>query len=177
MNKQTGIIAGACVAAILLVGGVAIAVGGGGDDDTEATDTTTTTSTTLALSGGSGGSGGDGSGGSGGGSGSGGGPSGPQPVVVSFATLSGNDDVDCHNGNSQNFSVVWDTTDAVRVSITNGGDDLPPDGETSLPFECLSAPHTYTLTAYGSGGHTATQSLTLPARNVQQPDPDEDEGP
>lgn len=169
MNKQTGIIAGACVAAILLVGGVAIAVGGGGDDDTQATDTTTTTSTTLASSGGSGGSGG--------GSGSGGGPTGPQPSVVSFDTLSGNDDVDCHNGNSQNFSVVWDTTDAVRVSITSGGDDLPPDGETSLPFECLSAPHTYTLTAYGSGGHTATQSLTLPARNVQQPDPDEDGGP
>jgi hypothetical protein len=165
VNKQTGIIAGACVGAILLIGGVAIAAGGGGDDDTEATGTTTTTSTTLASSGGSGGSG------SGGGSGPGGGPTGPQPSVVSFATLSGNADVDCHNGNSQNFSAVWDTTDAVRVSITSGGDNLPPDGETSLPFECLSAPHTYTLTAYGSGGHTATQSLTLPARNVQQPDP------
>jgi hypothetical protein len=95
---------------------------------------------------------------------------------VSFATLSGHDDVDSHNGNQQNFSVVWDTTDAVRVSITSGGDNLPPDGEGSLPFDCLSAPHTYTLTAYGSGGFTATQSLTLPARNVQGQDPpDEDE--
>jgi len=172
LNKQTGIIAGACVAAILLVGGVAIAVGGGGDEDEAGPDTTTTT-TTLASSGDGGGSGG--SGGSGGG---GGGPTGPQPSVVSFATLSGNDDVDCHNGNQQNFSVVWDTTDAVRVAITSGGDNLPPDGEGSLGFDCLSAPHTYTLTAYGSGGRTATSSLTLPARNVQpQQQEDEDEGP
>ena len=170
MNKQTVIIAGACVAAILLVGGVAIAVSGGGDD-TVTTDTTTTTA--LASS-----DGGSGGGGSGGGSGSGGGPTGPQPSIVTFDTLSGNDDVDCHNGNSQNFSVVWDTTDAVRVSITSSGDNLPPDGEGSLPFDCLSAPHTYTLTAYGSGGRTATSSLTLPARNVQQPQDDEDgQGP
>ena len=174
MNKQTGIIAGSCVAAILLVGGVAIAAGGGGDDDEVTTDTTTTT-TTLASSG-DGGSGGGGAGG-GSGSGGGGGPTGPQPSIVSFGTLSGNDDVDCHNGNSQNFSVVWDTTDAVRVSITSGGDNLPPDGEGSLPFECLSAPHTYTLTAYGSGGRTATSSLTLPARNVQPQNEEEDEGP
>jgi hypothetical protein len=172
VNKRTGIIVGAVIAAILLIGGVALAVSGGDDDETADTDTTTTT-TALAPSGDGGSSGG--SGGSGGG---GGGPTGPQPSIVSFDTLSGNDDVDCHNGNSQNFSATWDTTDAVRVAITGGGDNLPPDGETSLPFDCLSAPHTYTLTAYGSGGHTATQSLTLPARNVQgQEQPDEDEGP
>jgi hypothetical protein len=173
VNKQTGIIVGAVVAAILLIGGVAIAVSGGGDDEeTAGADTVTTTTTTVATSGGGGGSG------SSGGGGGGGGPTGPQPAVVSFATLSGNADVDCHNGNDQNFSVVWDTTDAVRVSISQGGDNLPADGETSLPFDCLSAPHTYTLTAYGSGGRTASKSLTLPARNVQGQDPpDEDEGP
>ena len=167
MNKRTGIIVGAVIAAILLIGGVAVAVSGGGDDETADTDTTTTT-TALAPSGDGGSSGGSsGSGGSGGSGGGGGGPTGPQPSIVSFATLSGNDDVDCHNGNSQNFSATWDTTEAVRVAITGGGDNLPPDGETSLAFNCLTAPHTYTLTAYGSGGRTATQSLTLPARNVQ----------
>jgi hypothetical protein len=172
VDKRTGIIVGAVIAAILLIGGVALAVSGGDDDETADTDTTTTT-TALAPSGDGGSSGG--SGGSGGG---GGGPTGPQPSIVSFDTLSGNDDVDCHNGNSQNFTATWDTTDAVRVAITSGGDNLPPDGETSLPFECLSAPHTYTLTAYGSGGHTSTRSLTLPARNVQgQEQSNEDEGP
>jgi hypothetical protein len=37
---------------------------------------------------------------------------------------------------------------------------------TSLPFNCSSA-HTFMLTAYGSGGKTATRSITLQPRNVQ----------
>jgi hypothetical protein len=73
VNKQMGIIAGACAGAILLVGGVAIAVSGGGDDDKSVEASTDTTTTTLAQetpSGNSGGGSGGGSsqGGSGGGS-------------------------------------------------------------------------------------------------------------
>ena len=98
----------------------------------------------------------------------GGGPTGPTPTIVSFT---GTEDgtVDCHNGNQQNFSDHWQTTDAVRVSITEGGSNLPPSGDGSLPFNCLNGPHTFTLTAYGSGGQTATKSITLTPRNVQQP--------
>ena len=107
------------------------------------------------------------SGGASGGGQSGGGPSGSTPVIVSF-TGTGDGTVDCHNGNQQTFSDHWQTTDAVRVAITGGGSNLPPSGDGSLPFSCLTAPHTYTLTAYGSGGRTATKSITLTAVNVQQ---------
>jgi hypothetical protein len=82
---------------------------------------------------------------------------------VSFTTP---DDIDCHNGNQQNFSASWQTTNAVRVSISGGGSNYPPSGDTSLPFDCSSA-HTFTLTAYGSGNQTATRSITLQPRNVQ----------
>jgi hypothetical protein len=169
VSKRTGIILGAVAAIAVIVAIVAVAAGGGDDDSAVSTDQTATTSTLAPVTNG-GGSGGGGNSNGGQSSGGGGGPTGPQPTIASFTTLSGNQDVDCHNGNSQNFSATWDTTDAVRVAISGGDSNLPPDGETSLPFECLSAPHTYTLTAYGSGGKTATRSLTLPARNVQPPD-------
>jgi hypothetical protein len=140
---------------------------GGGDDDS-ASDTTTTTTTTVAAQQGGGGQSG---GGSGGGGQSSGGPTGPAPTIVSFTTPG---DIDCHNGNQQNFTASWSTTGATRVSISGGGSNLPPSGETSLPFDCSSA-HTFTLTAYSDGGQTATRSVTLQPRNVQQNTPDEDE--
>ena len=124
----------------------------------------TTTSNASGQSGfGSGGASGGGQSGSGQ---SGGGASGPTPTIVSF-TGTGDGTVDCHNGNQQNFSDHWQTTGAVRVTITSGGSNLPPSGDGSLPFSCLTAPHTYTLTAFGSGGRTATKSITLTAVNVQ----------
>jgi hypothetical protein len=140
------------------------------DDSSKASDTTTTSTTAASQSGGSAQGGGSQSGGSqsGGTQSGGGGPTGPTPTIVSFT---GTEDgtVDCHNGNQQNFSDHWQTTDAVRVSITEGGGNLPPSGDGSLPFNCLNGPHTFTLTAYGSGGLTATKSITLTPRNVQQP--------
>ena len=174
MSKRAWIIVGAVVALIVLIGGV-VAATSGGDDDKDVATTDTTTTTLVPTGSGNSGGGSSGGGIAPSGKSSGGGATGPQPTIVSFTTLSGNGDVDCHNGNSQNFSAIWDTTDAVRVAISGGGDNLAPDGETSLPFDCLSAPHTYTLTAYGSGGKTATRSLTLPARNVQTPDPGDEE--
>ncbi len=45
-------------------------------------------------------------------------------------------------------------------------DTYGPSGSTSLPFNCSSS-HTFLLTAYGSDGQTATQSVTLDPRNVQ----------
>lgn len=126
----------------------------------------------LRAANGESGSGGGGSSGGGGTSG-GGGATGPTPTIVSFT---GTEDgtVDCHNGNQQNFSAHWQTTDAVRVAISEGGNDLSPSGEGSLPFNCLNGPRSYTLTAYGSGGRTATESITLTPRNVQQPSGDDD---
>ena len=151
---------------VLLLVAFGAAACGGGDD--EATSTTTTTTTTVAgqQSGGSSGGGSQSGGGSGGG-----GATGPTPTITSFSTP---EDIDCHNGNFQNFTASWSTTNAVRVSISSGGSNLPPSGETSLPFDCSSA-HTFTLTAYGSGGKTATQSVTLQPRNVQSNTPPDEE--
>lgn len=159
------------LSAIALLVAFGAAACGGGDDDA-ATDTSTTSSTAVAQQGGGGSSGGGSSSG-GGGSQSGGGTSGPTPTINSFTTP---DSIDCHNGNFQNFTASWSTTDAVSVAISGGGSNLPPSGETSLPFDCSSA-HTFTLTAYGSGGATATRSVTLQPRNVQPQGstPDEDE--
>jgi len=156
---------------------VLLAAGCGGSDDSSSSNSTSTSSTTAASaqgggsSSGGGGSTGGGNSSSGGNSSGGGGATGPTPTIVSFT---GTEDgtVDCHNGNQQNFSVHWQTTDAVRVSISEGGSDLPPSGDSSLPFNCLNGPHSYTLTAYGSGGQTATKSITLTPRNVQQPSGD-----
>jgi hypothetical protein len=130
----------------------------GGDDD-NASSTTTSTSTSTTVAGQQ--SGGSNQGGSGQ---SGGGATGPTPTITSFSTP---ENIDCHNGNFQNFTASWSTTNAVRVAISGGGSNLPPSGETSLPFDCSSA-HSFTLTAYGSGGKTATRSVTLQPRNVQQ---------
>ena len=135
-----------------------------GCGSSNSTSSTTTTSGAAGQSGFSGG-GASGGGQSGGGQ-SGGGASGPTPTIVSF-TGTGDGTVDCHNGNQQTFSDHWQTTDAVRVSVTGGGSNLAPSGDGSLSFNCLTAPHTYTLTAYGSGGRTATKSITLTAVNVQ----------
>ena len=134
-----------------------LAAGCGGSSSNS---TSTTTSTTAAPAPGN-------SSFAGGSASGGGGPTGPAPTIVSF-TGTGDGTVDCHNGNQQTFSDHWQTTDAVRVAITGGGSNLPPSGDGSLPFSCLTAPHTYTLTAYGSGGRTATKSITLTAVNVQQ---------
>jgi hypothetical protein len=154
---------------LVVVVGLGLA-GCGGSDDDAATDTTTTTSTTLAQdqqnqnqqnqnqNGGNQNQNQNG----------GGGQSGPTPTIVSFTTP---DDIDCHNGNFQNFSASWETTNATRVTISGGG-EYPASGSTSLGFDCSSA-HTYTLTAYASGGQTATRSVTLQPRNVQTETTDE----
>jgi hypothetical protein len=139
------------------------AAGCGGGDDEASTTTTSTTTTTVASQQGGGGSGG---GGQSSGGQSGGGATGPTPTINSFTTP---ENIDCHNGNNQTFSASWSTANAVRVSISGGGSNLPPSGDTSLPFNCSSA-HTFTLTAYGSGGKTATKSITLQPRNVQPPE-------
>ncbi len=148
------LILASAVVALAVIG----AACGGGDDDS-ATDTTTTTTTTVAGQQGGGGQSGGGSG-----SGQSGGPTGPAPTIVSFTTPG---DIDCHNGNQQSFTASWTTTNATRVSISGGASNLPPNGETSLPFDCSSA-HTFTLTAYSDGGQTATRSVTLQPRNAQQ---------
>jgi hypothetical protein len=134
------------------------------DDSSKASDTTTTSTTAPGQQSGGSGQGGSGSQ-SGGTQSGGGGPTGPTPTIVSFTTP---ENIDCHNGNQQTFSASWATTDATKVTISGGSGDLPPSGDTSLPFDCSSA-HTFTLTAYGSGGQTATKSITLQPRNVQQP--------
>jgi hypothetical protein len=143
----------ALASSILLLVAFGAAACGGGDDS--ASDTTTSSTVAPVQQGGGSGSGGGQSGG-------GGGPTGPTPTV-SFTTP---DDIDCHNGNQQTFSASWQTTDAVRVSISGGSSNYPPNGDTSLSFDCSSA-HTFTITAYGSGGRTATKSVTLQPRNVQ----------
>ena len=125
--------------------------------------TTTTTTSTAAAGGFSGGSSQAGGGSQSGGSQSGGGSTGPVPTIVNFTTP---DNIDCHNGNQQNFSASWQTTNATKVTISGGSGSYPASGSTSLPFDCSSA-HTFTLTAYGSGGKTATKSVTLQPRNVQ----------
>ena len=145
-------------AAVLLVLGAAAC---SSSDDSKASDTTTTSTTVASPQGGATGQGGGGGQSSSGQTG--GAPTGPTPTIVSFTTP---ENIDCHNGNQQNFTASWETTNATRVSITSGGDSLPPTGSTSLPFDCSSA-HTFTLTAYGSGGQTASQSVTLQPRNVQ----------
>jgi hypothetical protein len=173
------------VLAVLLLGlllGAALA--GCGDDTKGASDTTTTselTTTTAATAAGSASGGGAGGSGGGGGASSGGATTakaatGPTPVINTFETP---ENIDCHNGNFQNFTATWTTTDAVKttISIDGGGvyKTYAADDEASLPFNCSSS-HTFLLTAYGSGGKTATKSVTLQPRNVQgSPDPTEPE--
>jgi len=94
-------------------------------------------------------------------------PSGPAPVIYSFTTP---DNIDCHNGNFQNFSASWTTQNAVKTTISIDGPGLyktyGPNDNDSLPFNCSSS-HSFTLTAFGADGRTVTKSITLQPRNVQ----------
>jgi hypothetical protein len=113
--------------------------------------------------------------------GSGEAPSGDAPVapptIDAFVTP---ESIDCHNGNFQEFTASWETTNAVKVTISIDGPGIyaeyPADGETSLPFNCNSA-HSFLLTAYGSDGTTATRTVTLEPRNVQMRAAGSDEEP
>jgi hypothetical protein len=111
---------------------------------------------------------------SGGGNG-GGQPTAPTPVIDSFVTP---EDIDCHNGDFQQFTASWTTTHASKVTISIDGPGIyaeyPADGETSLPFSCSSS-HSFLLTAHGDGG-TATRTIVLDPRNAQdESSGDEDE--
>ena len=88
-------------------------------------------------------------------------PSGPAPVINTFVTP---DNIDCHNGNSQNFSASWTTTNAVKTTISIDGPGIyktyGANGSDSLPFNC-STSHSFLLTAYGQDGRTVTKTITL----------------
>jgi len=96
------------------------------------------------------------------------------PVINSFSTP---ENIDCHNGNLQNFTASWTTTNAVKVTISIDGPGVyntyGPNGDTSLPFNCSSS-HTFLLTAFNSAGATVTKSITLQPRNVQTQTSDDD---
>jgi len=96
-------------------------------------------------------------------------PSGPAPAITTFVTP---DNIDCHNGNQQNFSASWTTTDAVKTTISIDGPGVyktyGANGSDSLPFNCSSS-HSFLLTAYGQDGRTVTKTITLQPRNVQTP--------
>ena len=96
------------------------------------------------------------------------------PVINSFSTP---ENIDCHNGNLQNFTASWTTSNAVKVTISIDGPGVyntyGPNGDASLPFNCSSS-HTFLLTAFNSAGATATRSVTLQPRNVQTPTSDDD---
>lgn len=119
-----------------------------------------------------------GQGSSGGGSGANPPSSVPQPVAVApvITSFETPDDIDCHNGNFQEFTARWTTTGATKVTISIDGPgvyaEYPVSGETSLPFTCPSA-HTFLLTAYGSDGQTATTTVTLQSRNAQVAEADQ----
>lgn len=94
-----------------------------------------------------------------------------QPTITSFTTP---DDIDCHNGNLQEFTLTWATERASKVTISIDGpgiyDTYGPSGSASLPFNC-STPHSFLLTAYAADGTTtATKSVTLQPRNAQASD-------
>ena len=149
------------------------------------TDTATKTDTTVrntvpsgggsngASNGGgqSGGNGGDPSGGNNGGGGS---NTAPAPTITGFTTP---ENIDCHNGNLQNFTLSWTTQNATKVTISIDGpgiyDTYGPNGDASLPFNCSSS-HSFLLTAYSADGRTATKQVTLQPRNVQTSDPGDD---
>jgi hypothetical protein len=159
-------------ATLLALGALALTACGSGDEDDSAATTTTAASgesSTTTAAGGSGSNNGGSSngGGSGGGGGGGGGGAGTAPVIDTFETP---DDIDCHNGNLQQFTVSWTTTNATRVTISIDGagvyQEYGPDGDASLPFNCSSS-HTFLLTAYSAGGQTATKQVSLEPRNAQ----------
>jgi len=94
-------------------------------------------------------------------------PSAPAPVIYSFSTP---ENIDCHNGNFQNFSASWTTQNAVKSTISIDGPGIyksyGPNDSDSLPFNCSSS-HTFLLTAYGADGHSVSKMITLQPRNVQ----------
>jgi hypothetical protein len=161
----------------LLVGGVAalLAVGtaacGGGDDSNakQAAKTTSTLAASAASTTAPAGGGATGQN-TGSQSGGGGGSTATGPTITSFQTP---DNIDCHNGDFQMFTASWNTSNAVKVTMSIDGPGVyktydGPSGSDSFPFNC-STSHTFLLTAYGSDGHTATQTITLQPRNVQSP--------
>jgi hypothetical protein len=94
----------------------------------------------------------------------------PAPVISSFNTP---ENIDCHNGNLQNFSASWTTTNAVKTTISIDGAGTyatygANEAEVTLPFNCSSG-HTFLLKAYGQDGQTVSRSITLQPRNVQTP--------
>ncbi len=101
------------------------------------------------------------------GNGNGGATTGTPPTIYSFTTP---DNIDCHNGNLQNFTASWTTQNATKVTISIDGPGVyntyGPNDSTSLPFNCSSS-HTFLLTAFSAGGKTTTKSITLQPRNVQ----------
>ncbi len=108
----------------------------------------------------------------GGGQPGGGGSTAPVPTINSFDTP---ENIDCHNGNLQEFTVSWSTANAANVTISIDGPGIyntyPTNGSTILPFNCSSA-HTLLLTAFGQDGKTTTKTVTLEPRNVQTTTPD-----
>lgn len=97
-------------------------------------------------------------------------PAAPKPAITSFTTP---ETIDCHNGNFQEFTASWTTTNATKVSISIDGPGVykyyPANGSDSLPFTCTSA-HSFMLTAYGADGSTVSTTITLQPRNVQLPE-------
>jgi len=153
---------------VVAAGVLAAGCSSGDDSSAKATTTTAGTVTSSTVATGTGGSAGNTGSSSGGQSNTGTtAPSGPAPTINSFVTP---DNIDCHNGNSQNFSASWTTTNAVKTTISIDGSGVyktyGANGSDSLPFNCSSA-HTFLLTAYGQDGRTATKSITLQPRNVQ----------
>lgn len=112
--------------------------------------------------------------GGGGSNGGGGTNTAPAPTITGFTTP---ENIDCHNGNLQNFTLSWTTQNATKVTISIDGpgiyDTYGPSGDASLPFNCSSS-HTFLLTAYSADGKTATKQVTLQPRNVQTPDSGDD---
>lgn len=94
-------------------------------------------------------------------------PGAAAPTIVSFTTP---ESIDCHNGNFQQFSANWETTNATKVTISIDGPGVygsyGPSGTTDLPFNCSSS-HTFLLTAYGADNAKVTKQVTLQPRNVQ----------
>jgi hypothetical protein len=173
LGARRGLV-GAAVLAVAL-SGVGAACGSSSDDassDTTsagASGTVPANETTVSTGGSSsgGGSNGSSSGGSSNGGSSGGGSSTTKPVINSFTTP---ENIDCHNGNFQEFTASWSTTGATRVTISIDGPgvykEYGPSGSDSLPFNCSSA-HTFLLTAYSADGGTTTKQITLQPRNAQ----------
>ena len=103
-------------------------------------------------------------------------PTSPAPAVTSVNAPSS---IDCHNGNSQGFSISWTSANATKTTLAVDGPGIyatyGPSGSQQLTFDCHSA-HTYTIVAFSADGRTASKTITLQPRNVQPPStPDQDQ--